>query len=100
MLTKIMAVVAMTGALWVAHDSLHRELGCHSHHCRQISATPDCCSTGSDCCTISRSTCCMQSSQRSRVATPCSCIGLDARRSIWLNGPMAIPLPRDGRTAR
>jgi hypothetical protein len=63
MLTKSIAVIAMIGALWVAHDSLHREFGCHSHRCPQISASSECCSTGVDCCGVSRSACCAQASR-------------------------------------
>jgi hypothetical protein len=61
MLTKMMAVVMMSGALWVAGDSLYREFGCcaKSRQCELISPTSDCCSEGSsDCCLVSRSACC------------------------------------------
>jgi hypothetical protein len=61
MLTKLMAAVVMTGALWVAGDSLYREFstcgqqsGCSSRAQRTI----DCCSTSTGCCEVTRSSCC------------------------------------------
>ena len=59
MFTKLMAAVVMTGALWVAGDSLYREFGTCSHGCR-AQRTPENCSTGSSCCEVTRSSCCAQ----------------------------------------
>lgn len=72
MITKLMAAIVMTGALWVAGDSVYRNIefcpfsgGCCSSRVRE---TPDCGSTGSDCCSISRKSCC---SQEQLVQTRC-----------------------------
>jgi hypothetical protein len=56
MLTKMMAAVVMTGALWVAGDAASKNLGCCFLGSLCCSPTEDCCygvkntSTETDCC--------------------------------------------------
>src|SRR5262245_11093806 len=71
MLTKLMAVVVMTGALAVAGHALVSEFGCPFTggccHSNQVKSVSSCCSTepSSDCCSTSRSECCTKLQQAS-----------------------------------
>lgn len=67
MLTKMLAAIVMTGALWVAGDAAYQKFGCcfegsdccnPARECCVLAAkqpASDCCSTGSSCCSAVKS---------------------------------------------
>jgi hypothetical protein len=82
MLTKMMAALVMTGALWVAGDAAYQSFGCchaGSECCYPVSEccfsaasqqTDDCCASGSDCC-APVSECCVAAKGTAPAAKAC-----------------------------
>ena len=113
MLTKMMAAIVMTGALWVAGDAAYQkfDFGAQPKSCCLKKVTPDCCSTGSSCCEVSRKSCCTSTANArccdaayvyctltGEIYQGCCCIIVDGRdfclaTNTFVDECCCIPLP-------